>query len=192
MWGWLLMALGLTALAVLTLTSGDIRDRLEGGGDRRTSRKAALAAAGEENRRLRERITELQAQINPIPSFQEIAAADAADTAPKYHQAAPAFLPGAQPRTPDPAPSDSEHLLTELVDQDPEATQALGVSALRAAAQMDAGRTATMAAISRVESVPPVTWGVPAGPGSSKPTELSETTGRLAVVRVANAMNEAS
>lgn len=81
-------------------------------------------------------------------------------------------------------------------------TQPVDVSKLRDA--VGEGDTRTLPVVSPVipvEPVPPVTWGitatkplwqVPAGPGSSRPEELSPTAGRLATVRVADAMNEAS
>lgn len=207
--GWLMMGLGLFALAAIVFGTGGV-----GAGGRRTSPKAALAAANEENRRLREQITTLQAAVNPIPTYEEIAAADATDPAPRFNQPAPAFVLGAQPRQPDPAPRSEPHLLTELVQQDAEATQSLGVGALRAAAAMDAGETQVMDvadvrnAVTAVvpvpplrDQLPPVTWGitatrplweVPAGPGSTAPTELSPTTGKRAVINVADAVTEAS
>lgn len=209
-----MMALGLFALAAIVFGTGGV-----GAGGRRTSPKAALAAANEENRRLRDRITELEAEVNPIPSFEEIAAADAADTLPKFDQAAPAFVLGAQPRRPDPVPLIKPHLLTELVTPDPEATQSLGVGALRAAAAMDAGETQVMpvaevrnaAAVVPVpplrDPLPPVTWGrtkdpetaqieaalsIPAPPPGAGASEISMAAGLAAVTKIQAAMSEAS
>jgi hypothetical protein len=202
--GWLMAVAGLLSLAAIFLFSGGV-----GAGGRRTSPKAALAAANEENRRLREQITELQAEINPIPTFEEIAAADAADTLPKFDQAAPAFVLGAQPCRPDPVPLIKPHLLTELVTPDPEATQSLGVAALRAAAAMDAGETQVMPvaevrnAVVSVpplrDPLPPVTWGrtkdaetaqieaalsIPAPPPGAGASEISMAAGLAAVTKV--------
>lgn len=195
-----------TTCAAIFLGTGGV-----GAGGRRTSPKAALAAANEENRRLRERITELEAEVNPIPTFEEIAAADAADTLPKHHMDAPAFLHGAQPRPADPV-SSKPHLLTELVHQDPEATQSLGVGALRAAAAMDAGETQVLDvaevrnAVTAVvpvpplrDPLPPVTWGrskdpetaqiekalsIPAPPPGAGASEISMAAGLAAVTKV--------
>lgn len=61
MWGWVLMAIGLSALLVIVLTSGDIRDRFTGTGDRRISRRAQLAQQ-------RNRIADLEQQIADCPT----------------------------------------------------------------------------------------------------------------------------
>lgn len=115
---------------------------------------------------------------------------------------APADTEGSCFNEPDPQPlpdgpravADTPTVAETYEPADPLAeTQPTNVASLRNALGLAA--TQQLPVVSRVEPVPRVTWGVkdiPAGPGSSKPTEISEATGRRATVSVANALDEAS
>lgn len=90
--GWTLAALGIVVLLGLLITSGDIRDRTAGTGERRISRRGQLAAQ-------RNRIAELEQQIAAcptctpsepgFPTVEEIAASDRSDPAPTISAPAP-------------------------------------------------------------------------------------------------------
>lgn len=211
MWGWTLMALGLSALAVLVLTSGDIRDRLEGGGGRRISRRAQLAQQRDEITELKQKIAACpRCTPSEFPTHEELIVADAL-AGPGTTIPAAADTSG-WINLRDTPTEDPEHLLTALVDQDPEATQALGVTALREAAQMDAGRTATLPAVTPVVpappavDLPPLTWGVnpkqrpeleawalgTAPPAGATASEALPTTATIARYKVSAALDGAS
>lgn len=169
LFGWTLCAIGIFALLVLLITSGDIKDWLDGAGGRRITRRGQLAHH-------RKEIAKLKAQIEacpactppdlPFPTVEEIADADAL----------------AGPGTHVPAPIDAGCRDTPLANAE---TQATDVTALRNA--MGMGRTAVFPVV----AVPPPQQ-IPAGPGSTDPTEVSPATGQRAVVSVDTALNEAS
>lgn len=212
--GWTIMVVGLCALLALALTSGDIRDRLAGTGDRRISRRARLKELREENKAQREQIAKCPHCTPPeFPTEEQLVVADAL-AGPGFHVDALADDPTAWINRPDPAPLDSAPRIIADAPAGPDDTEHDTVL-------LDARRlhglevTATLPQIVttvtptprvypeplRLDPPPKVTWGitatkplweVPAGPGSTSPTEVSRIAGERATVRVATTLDEAS
>jgi hypothetical protein len=213
--GWFFSCCGAIALLGLCLTSGDLRDRFIGSGDRRISRRGRLDQQRKEIVALRKQIADCPHCTPPeFPTSEELIVADAL-AGPGANVPAVADTTNEWTNLRDTPAEDPEHLLTALVEQDPEATQALGVAALREAAQMDSGQTATLPAVAPVTPVvplheaplPPVTWGrikdadttaieaalgIPGPDPLHSATSIPEGIGDLAHDKVSAAMSEAS
>lgn len=158
--------------------------------------------AGDAAKRLREQVAELQTELGrqqdnhlkQITGFKNALALGAGNynTLERKHLSAEAEI----------------KRLTGLLGAAADEPETLALSVAEVRNAVGEAETTVMPAIPAVaplprlrDELPPVTWGitatrplweVPAGPGSSRPTELSPTTSKRAVINVADAVSEAS
>lgn len=201
LFGWTLCAIGIFALLVLLITSGDIKDWLDGAGGRRITRRGQLARQRDEIAELKQQIADCPHCTPPAPSFptvEEIADSDRSDQTRTIN--APAPVDNGCRDTPLAAAQTARDTFLDQIARPGEEGM---LAALKATAQQplrQAAPDADTVTLPAVTTVKPLhearqeleAWAVGTAPGPlSSATSIPRGVGDTASVKVQLALNEA-